>query len=128
MKTNVNKHIRIGNMEYIHDPRFKKNFSYEHSILQWHPNSYFGKLDDYLKDGYVEKDGFVSKDNIHIDRRMFDCPEMNCVVAHLEFNGSNEYDVVSVGRRVIDLDKRDAKDLHRVMDIFDEDIIGSVDN
>lgn len=122
MKTDINKHIRIGNIEYRHDPNFKKNLAYEHSILQWYPNKYFGKLDEYLENGYVEKDGFLSKGNTQIDKSLFSSPELNCVIAHLEFNRSGDcYDIVSVGRRFLELDERDHKNFYRVIDIFDED-------
>lgn len=123
MKTDTNKHIRIGNIEYLHDPDFKNNLSYEHSILHWFSNKYFGKLKEYLENGYVEKYDFLVKDNCRIDKNLFRSPELNCVIAHLEFSHSVDgYDIVSVGRRILDLDKTDFNNLHRVINIFDEDI------
>lgn len=118
----TNSCIRIGNIEYRHDPDFKKNFAYEHSILKWYKNEFFGKLDEYLENGYVEKDGFLVKGIVQVDKGMFRSPEMICVIAHLEFNRSGDgYDIVSVGRRILELDETDHKNLCRVIDIFDED-------
>lgn len=117
------KPIRIGNIEYRYDPECM--FKFEHTIIQWFKNSYYGKFDDYMNDGYAERDGFLVKDNIRLDRNLFYKPEMNIIIGYLQMNAmQNEYDIVSLGRRLIDLSNDDLKDFKRVLDIFDEEING----
>lgn len=120
------KHIRIGNIEYRYDPDCM--FSFKHTIIQWFKNSYYRKFDEYLNNGYVERNGFLVKDNIQLDRDLFSKAEMNIMIGYLKFSDlKDEYDIVSFRRRLIDLSDDDMKDFKRVLNILDEEINGKVD-
>ena len=115
------KPVRIGNIEYHYES--DDMFKFEHVIIQWFKNSYYGKFDEYVNNGYIERNGFLIKDNIYLDKNLFNRPEMNIMIGYLKFNDSkDEYDIVSLGRRLFNLSDSDMKDLKRVLNILDEEI------
>lgn len=117
------KPIRIGSIEYRYDHDCV--FGFDHTLIQWFKNSYYGKFDEYLSNGYKERNGFLVKDNIRLDKDLFSKPEMNIMIGYLKFNDSNdEYDIVSIGRRLVNLSDDDMKDFKRVLNILDEEING----
>ena len=84
-------------------------------IVSYYPNEHFGKREQYIKDGYVDKDTYIQKENVCMDNLCFQREEMLYVVAFLEYN-KKEQDtgLRSVGSRILELDKENRKDFFTV--------------
>jgi hypothetical protein len=78
------KPIRIDNFEVRKYTTTKvKEVFYE--IVKWEPCKYYGKLDEYLNNGYSESFGgsWFQKDNHNISRTFFDMPETCYTIADI---------------------------------------------
>ena len=107
------KTIKIGNIE----------FDGKEDLMMWYPNKYYGKKDEYVKDGWTESDGMLSKESCHIDLKMFD-DEYHCLsIGKLVNITQDEFNIISYGTRILDLNETDTKDLKRVLKIIQEDML-----
>lgn len=46
------------------------------------PNKYFGQRDTMLTNGFVEYDGGIKKDNLHLSNEIFKLPTSSLTIAH----------------------------------------------
>lgn len=95
--------IRINNIEFRKYTSTKqKNPLYE--IIKWSTNPYYGKEEEYRKKGYIDNFGgsWLQKDGHSIDKYFFLNPESCYVLAFIE-KGSEEWELKSVGERLLDL-------------------------
>jgi len=117
------KMIRIGDIEFKHDPEFEEHHTSEYTISKWFENEYYGKYDEYLKNGYVEDGEMISKDNIHLDKNVFNGKQHRYIIASIRLNrAGDEFDIISYGTRCFELSDNDFKDLKRVIHIFEEEL------
>jgi hypothetical protein len=107
--------LRIGNLEvsnYYEDRYGKKiphqihlNAGYTHfEILKWDNNHYYGKLEEYIKDGWEQDGGFLRKNGVNIDINFFLKKETCYTIAsfvNIETSPTLEF----VGIRPCDLDE-----------------------
>ena len=88
----VQSHLKISPFSYF-------------EILKWQPNHYYGKLDEYLEEGYTIESGFVSNGGVNIDIKFFDKPETCYMLASWNNIDHDEMspDLEFVGNRVFEL-------------------------
>ena len=111
------KSIRISNIECR---RYLGKDFYE--IIHWHPNQYFGKLDEYIEKGWIMSPlgEFLRKDNSSIDINFFKKnPETCYVVAWLNRDSESWY-LQAVGSRPVELDKEDFRDFIEIWKYADK--------
>jgi len=78
----------------------------------------------YIKDGWVEKDGFVSKNTTNISKKFFDMEETCYVIAWLKYDKKEECcDLETVGPRILHLYEDYRKDFFDVYKIADRKMI-----
>jgi hypothetical protein len=90
------------------------------SIVQYYPCQYYGKLYDYLADGweYDDTNTCLRKDNCTISKSVFDLQEMNMVIAYIKYDPDELCtDLKSVGERVLNLSKQDRDDFFEVYEL-----------
>lgn len=86
------KPIRIDNFEVrkYNTTKTKQKF---YEIIKWEPCRYYGKLDEYLNNGYKESFGgsMIQKDNHSISKSFFDIPETCYTISTIEQNNEGWY-------------------------------------
>ncbi len=105
---------RINNIEFKKYTSSKtKKPLYE--IIKWSPNVHFGKEEEYKKDGYVDnfEGGFLQKPGHSIQKSFFTLPETCYVIAFIEKEKDN-WELKSVGERMLDLTPEEWEDFHKV--------------
>lgn len=108
--------IRINNIEC----RFSQG---RYEIVKWQPNCYYGKKQEYLDNGYYEKDGFLSSGNLGIDTTLFSREETCYTIATLTYD-ADEYccEMRTVGPRLLELDKKEREDFFTVYEYAEDRI------
>lgn len=90
------------------------------SIVQYYPNQYYGKLEEYLANGweYVDDNSRIRKYNCTISVSAFDKEEMSMVIARITYDPDELCtDLKSVGERILNLSEDDRKDFFEVYKI-----------
>ena len=90
------------------------------SIVQYYPCQYYGKLDEYLADGweYVDEGTRIRKDNCTISKSFFDLEELLMSIADITYDPSEGCtDLETVGERVLNLSKADREDFFEVYEL-----------
>jgi len=90
------------------------------SIVQYYPNQYYRKLEEYLADGweYVDNNTRLKKDNCLIGVSSFNNEELCMVVADVEYDSSEDCtDLKTVGERVLNLSKQNREDFFEVYEL-----------
>ena len=107
-----NINIRINDIEF----RYNKGTTGE--FIRWSPNPDYGKLDEYLKDGWVDEGDRI----VHTEpclrctryKSLFELEETCYVVAWLKYDEKEEVcDLETVGDRMLRLDN-----IHDFMDVY----------
>ena len=127
--------IRINNIgaekaAYIGKP--PKDADLNVSIVKYHPNRYYGELENYLKDGWKDcvLDGidFIKRKNgrgsVSISKKCFQNKETNYVIAFLKYEkdgGSTQ--LTSVGDRLLYIENEDKKDFWEVYRLADKEMM-----
>ena len=115
--------IRINNIGarppvYIGEP--PKNSYRTLSIVQYYPCQYYGKLEEYLADGwqYVDEGTRIRKDNCTISRSLFDKEELLMSIASITYDPSEDCtDLQTVGERILNLSKENREDFFEVYEL-----------
>lgn len=112
--------IRINQVEFRNNCNTNPSID-KGEFLIWEPCSYYGKYDEYIKDGFLEKDGYLRKDRSNISVKFFDMKEICYVIALLKYD-KREWccDLESVGPRLLDLTEEQRKDFFEVYAIADK--------
>ena len=113
--------IRINSFGAIPPTYFGKppeNAGRELSIVKYSPNTKYGKLQEYLDDGWENIGNSIKKDRCTIDKNCFTTEESIYVVATLTYDPKEECtDLETVGHRVLDLTKEDRETFFSVYEI-----------
>jgi len=106
--------VRINNIEFRKYTSTKRDKPL-YEIVKWELNPYYGKKEEYIKDGYVLNfEGWGLTKNGHIiDLKFFDIPKTCIVIAFIE-KGSESWELRSVGERLLDLTPKEWEDFHSV--------------
>ena len=113
--------IRINNIEC----RFSHN---RYDIIKWYPNPYYGNEEKLIEEGYERINygdgGFaLTKDHHTIHSSCFANKESCYTVATLEYDGDERcVDMITVGPRLLNLNKEDRKSFFQVYKLADEAI------
>lgn len=108
--------VRINNIE------FRTTGKNRGEIIQWLPNHYYGKLNDYLESGEWSEAGgncIVSKRG-SIDKNLFKNEQHCIVVAWIQYDEPNECcDMSTVGPRVLNLSQEERDTFFEVYELAD---------
>lgn len=125
MKVRINN-IGAEPIAYI-GKRFEEP-KYELSIVKYHPNKYYGMLEQYLKDGWKDNDNVISHNNAHISKKCFFGKETNYVIAFLRYDSKEQCTrLETVGDRLLYIEEDEKKDFFEVYKIADRMIIEKVE-
>ena len=107
-----NINIRINDIEFRNHGSGARG-----EFIRWSPNSYYGKLDEYLQNGWVDEgDRLVQTEPYmgSISKSLFELKETCCVVAWLKYDEKDDVcDLETVGDRVLRLEN-----IHDFMDVY----------
>ncbi len=101
---------------------------YECAIVKYHPNKYYGMLEQYLKDGWKDNGDYISHKNVNIGKSCFLGKETNYVIAFLRYNNDDRTTKLeSVCDRLLYIEEDEKKDFFEVYKIADRMILEKVD-
>lgn len=88
------------------------------NIVKYEPNHYYGKLQEYLDDGWEDLETRISKNNCTIDKNSFKREESKHVVATLTYCPKEEQtQLETVGHRVLNLTQDERNNFFEVYNI-----------
>jgi len=123
--------IRINNIgaekaAYLGKP--PKDADLNVSIVKYHPNKYYGMLEQYLKDGWEDRGVDIYHNNCSISKSCFKGEETNYVIAFVKYDeGSQSTHLTSVADRLLYIEEDEKKDFFEVYKIADRMIIEKVE-
>lgn len=105
----------------INDIEFRTTADTRGEFVRWSPNPDYGKLDEYLKDGWVDEGDRVVQTTSYgssIAKSIFELEETCYVVAWLKYDEKDEVcDLKTVGDRMLRLDNiQDFMDVYKIAD------------
>jgi hypothetical protein len=101
---------------------------YELSIIKYHPNRYYGELENYLKDGWEDKGAYIKCKCGSIDKNCFEGKETNYTIAFLRYDSKEDCTrLESVGDRLLYIEEGERKDFFEVYKIADRMLMEQVD-
>jgi hypothetical protein len=88
-------------------------------IVQYYPCRYYGKLEEYLNDGWADcGNGVIRKDNCTIGKSCFSNEEVCNSIAQIEWNPKEDCTELStIGERLLNLSKEDRDIFFEVYEI-----------
>ena len=123
--------VRINNIGAEPIAYIGKRFEeprYELSIVKYHPNKYYGMLEQYLKDGWEDRGTYIKCKCGSIDKNCFEGKETNYVIAFVKYDeGSQSTHLTSVADRLLYIEEDEKKDFFEVYKIADRMIIEKVE-
>jgi hypothetical protein len=125
MKVRINN---IGAEPVAYIGKAPKVAEYECSIIKYHPNRYWGELENYLKDGWEDKGTYIKCKCGSIDKNCFEGKETNYVIAFLRYDPKEQCTrLETVGDRLLYIEEDEKKDFFEVYKIADRMIMEKVD-
>ena len=108
-----NINIRINDIEFRNHGSGARG-----EFIRWSPNPDYGKLDEYLKDGWVDEGDRIVHTELCLrctrSKSLFELKETCCVVAWLKYDDEDEVcDLETVGDRMLRLEN-----IHDFMDVY----------
>ena len=101
---------------------------YELSIVKYHPNRYYGELENYLKDGWEDKGAYIKCKCGSIDKSCFEEKETNYTIALLRYDPKEDCTrLETVGDRLLYIEEEERKDFFEVYKIADRMLMEQVD-
>lgn len=101
----------------INDIEFRTTADTKGEFVRWSPNPDYGKLDEYLKDGWVDEGDMIVQTELYKCSRsksLFELKEFCYVVAWLKYDEKDEVcDLKTVGDRMLRLEN-----IHDFMDVY----------
>lgn len=117
MKIRINN---IGARPPVYIDKSPKDAHHTLSIVKYYPNQYYGKLEEYLADGwdYSEDNICLRKDNCSISASMFNLEESCMSIAYITYDPNERCtDLQTVGERILYLSKKDREDFFEVYEL-----------
>ena len=107
-----NINIRINDIEFRNHAVFTRG-----EFIHWSPNPDYGKLDEYIKNGWTDEGDRIVQTELYRCSRsksLFDLKETCYVVAWLKYDEKDEVcDLETVGDRMLRLEN-----IHDFMDVY----------
>lgn len=98
-------------------------------IVKYNVNEKYGKLEEYLKDGWEDQGRCICKPQMSIDKNCFLDKEYLYTVAYLNYEEDNYFTrLESVGERLLELSKEERNDFWEVYEIANRKLLEIVDN
>jgi hypothetical protein len=123
--------VRINNIGAEPVAYISKRFEepkHECSIVKYHPNRYYGELENYLKDGWEDKGAYIKCKCGSIDKNCFEGKETNYVIAFLRYDFKEQcIRLETVGDRLLYIEKDEKKDFFDVYEIADRMLMEKVE-
>lgn len=121
MKIRINS---IGAEQTVYLSKKPEDHQYDISIVKYHPNRYYGELENYINNGWEDCGDFVKdkdhKGTLSISKECFKNKETNYVVAFLKYEKEGGVtQLTSVGDRLLYIEEEDKKDFWEVYKIAD---------
>lgn len=112
----MEKILRQGNLALVKSQTYAKKPVDYYEIVQYYPNSYYGKENEYIKtdSGKYQIPGH----QCFIDESCFKNPE-SCYTIGIFYDSEEEPDFKSVGSRIV-LEPEEAQDLNYLLKYFYE--------
>jgi hypothetical protein len=123
--------VRINNIGAEPVTYIGKRFEeprYECSIVKYHPNRYYGELENYLKDGWEDRGSLIYHNNVSIDKKCFEGKEKNYVIAFLRYDPKEQCNrLETVGDRLLYIEEYERIYFFEVYKIADRMILEKVE-
>ena len=84
---------RVGNIAFEYS-----DVNERYVIVEYYQNDYYGKLEEYILDGYKQNGRFLKAPGHSIEISLFHREELKCVIADF-MRGDGFYDLQTVGER-----------------------------
>jgi len=125
MKVRINN---IGAEPIAYLGKKPEGHQYECAIVKYHPNKYYGMLEQYLKDGWKDNVDYISHKNVNIGKSCFLGKETNYVIAFLRYDNDDcTTKLESVCDRLLYIEEDEKKDFFEVYKIADRMILEKVE-
>jgi hypothetical protein len=94
------------------------------SIYKYHPNRYYGGLNDYLNSGWVDAGDFIESQGCKIYKNCFQNVEDKYVIAFVNFKRKDlDTELVSVSDRILYIEPKDREDFFEVYRLTDKFLV-----
>jgi hypothetical protein len=114
----------IGAMPVGYIGNAPKVSEHECSIVRYYPNEYYGKLEEFLADGWEDKGSYISSNSASIDKKCFEGKETHYVIAFLRHDKNTHTAVLTtVGDRLLDLNDKEEKDFFKVYRLATQNLL-----
>jgi hypothetical protein len=114
----------IGAMPIAYLGKAPKVSEHECSIIRYYPNEYYGKLEEFLADGWEDKGSCISSNSASIDKKCFEGKETHYVIAFLRHDKNTHTAVLkTVGDRLLDLNDKEEKDFFKVYRLATQNLL-----
>lgn len=129
MKIRINS---IGAEQTAYLGKKPEGAEYDISIVKYHPNRYYGELENYINNGWEDCGSFIRQEDkcgkLSISKKCFEGKETNYVVAFLKYNKEEGVtELTSVGDRLLYIEEEDKKDFWEVYKIADRKLLELTD-
>jgi hypothetical protein len=95
------------------------------SICKYHPNRYYGMLEEYLESGWEDKGEYIhtTEGNVSMHKSTFLEKEHNYIIAFIHLHkGEKETELVTVGDRLLYIEEEDKKAFFEVYKLADMEL------
>lgn len=121
MKVRINS---IGAEPTAYLGKKPEDYQYDISIVKYHPNRYYGELENYINNGWEDCGDYVKdkdyKGTLSISKECFKNKETSYVIAFLKYSKEEGVaKLTSVGDRLLYIEEEDKKDFWEVYKIAD---------
>jgi hypothetical protein len=95
------------------------------AIVKYHPNRYYGLLQEYLSNGWVDKGEYITSQKIKISKDCFSHLESNYVLAFVYLHqGEEETCLESVGDRPLYIEESERNDFFKAYQTANNKLVG----
>jgi hypothetical protein len=117
MKVRINN---IGAEPIAYLCKKPEGHQYECAIVKYHPNRYYGELENYIKDGWEDRGDYIHHNRVSISKECFKNKEANYVIAFLRYDSKEQCTKLeSVSDRLLYIEEDEKKDFFEVYKIAD---------
>jgi len=125
MKVRINN---IGAEPIAYLGKKPEGHQYECAIVKYHPNRYWGELENYIKNGWKDEGDYIESESLSISKDCFKNKETHYVIAFLRYDSHEDTTKLeSVSDRLLYIEEDEKKDFFKVYEIADTMIMEKVE-